>query len=91
MIHREVFPKNVLVSYHAQVKLADFRSARVRSVAPAKLVYRSPEQTRRIGRRLGGALQAGDVIGEYRFLARYSRNGGQTSDVCKIQAVYRGE
>lgn len=36
-------------------------------------------------------LQAGDVIGEYRFLARYSRNGGQTSDVCKIQAVYRGD
>lgn len=46
VIHREVFPKNVLVSYHAQVKLADFRSSRVRSVAPAKLVYRSPEQTR---------------------------------------------
>jgi serine/threonine-protein kinase len=54
IVHRDVCPNNVLVSMHAEVKLADFGIARARTRTPitrigmikGKPAYMSPEQTR---------------------------------------------
>lgn len=97
VVHRDVSPHNILVSFSGDVKLTDFGIAKAASrlhrtvgdVVKGKLTYMAPEQAS--GRRLDGRadLFALGVVFYEMVTGRRPFNGAKQSDL--IYAVIKGE
>src|ERR1700759_3993399 len=98
IVHRDVSPSNILVSFAGAIKLVDFGIARVETVATprtasgnikGKIPYMSPEQCR--GRPLDGRsdlFSLGVVLYE---LTTNRRPFDRDSEFATLEAIVRGQ